>query len=99
MSEREEKGRRAYQVLELPARLLHDAVLSADDDGHSAEVADLGAADDERVDVEPAAGEDPGHAREDTGLVLDEAVEHMPGADAGSRERGRSLFFSLVRAG
>ncbi len=45
-----------HQVFELPARLLDDAVLSAEDEAHAGEVADLGAAHDERVDVEPAAG-------------------------------------------
>lgn len=52
--DREDEG--THQVLELSARLLDDAVLAAEDDAHAREVADLGAAHDERVDVEPTAG-------------------------------------------
>ena len=52
-----------HQVFELPARLLDDAVLPAEDEAHAGEVADLGAADDERVDVESAACENPRYAR------------------------------------
>ena len=62
----------------MTARLLDDAVLAADDDTHPAQIAYLGAAHDERIDVESAPGEDPRHAREHAGLVLHETVQHVP---------------------
>ena len=68
-----------HEVFELPPRLLDDAVLAAEDDAHATQVADLRAAHDERVDVEPAPGENSGHAREHTGFVLHEAVEDVSG--------------------
>jgi len=57
-------GLHEYEVFELAARLLDDAVLPADDDAHPAQIADLGVAHDERVDVEAAAGEDSRYARQ-----------------------------------
>jgi len=71
-------GGGTYEVFELTARLLDDAVLAADDDAHAAQVANLCAAYDERVDVEPASREDPRYAREHAGLVLHETVQHVP---------------------
>ena len=67
-----------HQVLKLPPRLLHNAVLSTEDDAHPREVANLGATHDERVNVEPAASQDARNAGEHSGLVLDETVEHVP---------------------
>ena len=61
--EKKRKRKRTHQILELPARLLDDAVLAAEDDAHARQVADLGAADDERVDVKSATGENSGDAR------------------------------------
>jgi hypothetical protein len=52
-----------YEVFELTAGLLDDAVLAADDDAHPTQITDLGATHDERVDVESAPREDPRHAR------------------------------------
>ena len=65
------------RVLQLAAGLLDDAVLACKDDGHAGEVDDLGAADDEGVDVEAAGGENAGHAGENARLVLHEAVEDV----------------------
>jgi hypothetical protein len=44
-------------------RLLDGAVLTTDDDAHPSQISDLGTAHDQRVDVEPAPGEDPRNAR------------------------------------
>ena len=71
-------GNDTYQVLQLSPGLLYDAVLSAQDDAHATEVADLRPAHDERVDVEATSSKDPRDAREHTRLVLHEAVEDMP---------------------
>ena len=49
---------KTYKVLELSACLLDDTVLPTEDYTHAAEVAYLGTAHDERVDVESAPGED-----------------------------------------
>jgi hypothetical protein len=51
--------------------------LAAEDDTHPREVPDLGPADDKGVDVEATAGEDAGDSRENTGFVLNEAVEDV----------------------
>ena len=53
----------AYEILKLPSCLFNDAVLAVKDDAHATQIADLGAADDEGVDVESAAGENAGDAR------------------------------------
>lgn len=45
-------------ILELSSRLLDDAVLAGEHDGHATQVLDLGVADDERVNVEAARGQD-----------------------------------------
>ena len=58
-----EVRRVTHEIFELATRLLDDAVLTADDDAHSAQVSDLGTAHDQRVDVEPAPGENPRNAR------------------------------------
>ena len=57
------RGGVTHEVFELAPRLFDDAVLAADDDAHPAQVSDLGAAHDQRVDVEPAPREDPRDAR------------------------------------
>lgn len=44
-----------HEILELSSGLFDDAILAAEYDTHATEVADLGAADDEGVDVEPSA--------------------------------------------
>jgi hypothetical protein len=84
---RRREGERTYEVFELTARLLDDAVLAADDDAHAAQVTNLCTAYDERVDVEPAPREDPRYAREHAGLVLHETVQHVPVWGRG-KERG-----------
>jgi hypothetical protein len=68
----------AYEVLKLTSRLLDNAVLPADHDTHPTQIADLGAAHYERVDIETAPRQDPRHARKHTGLVLHETVQHVP---------------------
>ena len=60
---RVEGGQCANEILKLPSCLFDDAVLAIEDDAHATEIADLGAADDERVDVESATGENSGDAR------------------------------------
>ena len=63
-------NQRTHQILELPPRLLHNAVLAAKDNAHARQIPDLRAAHDKRVDVEPSAGQNARHAREHTRLVL-----------------------------
>ncbi len=72
-----EDGPDGDEILELAAGLLDDAVLAGQHDGHAREVVDFGVADDERVDVEAARGEDAGDAREHARFVLHEAVEDV----------------------
>ncbi len=69
---------RTHQVLELPARLFNHSVLAAQDDTHATEVADLGGAHDEGVNVESPRCQNTRHARKDTRLVLHETVEDVP---------------------
>ena len=76
VSENKVVGRRkdTHEIFKLPPRLLDDAVLAAEDETYLTQIADLGPAYDQGVDVKPAPGEDAGDAREDTWFVLDEAV-------------------------
>lgn len=83
-----EDGPDGDEVLELAAGLLDDAVLARQHDGHAREVVDLGVADDERVDVEAARGEDAGDAREHARFVLHEAVEDVSFRRRGGGEGG-----------
>jgi hypothetical protein len=76
-----------HQVFQLPARLLDDAVLAGEHDGHAREVLDFRVADDEGVDVEAARREDARHAGENTGFILDEAVEDVPFRGRGRGDR------------
>ena len=48
-------GETPYEILELSSGLFDDAVLAAENDTHATEVADLGAADDEGINVESSA--------------------------------------------
>lgn len=57
-------GRRVtYEIFELSASLLDDAVLTTDDDRHTTQVANFSATDNQRIDVEPSSSQDTGHAR------------------------------------
>ena len=67
-----------HQVLKLPPRLLDNTVLSPEDDAHARQVADLRPAHDQRVDVEPAPGQNARHARQHTRLVLHQTVQDVP---------------------
>ena len=78
-----------HEVFELPPRLLDDAVLAAEDDAHATQVADLRAAHDERVDVEPSAGQDPRDAREHSWLVLHETVQYVSGVRYSNQHRAQ----------
>ena len=57
--------------------MLDNPVLAAEDNTHAAEVADLRAAHYKRVDVEPTPSENVRYMREDTGLILNKAVEDV----------------------
>jgi hypothetical protein len=85
-----------HEVLELAAGLLDNAILPLQDNGHAREVGDLGGADDQRVDVEAARGQDPGHARQHARLVLHEAVQDVAVA---RRLRGQRGFVQDARDG
>ena len=66
------------ELVELAEDLLERGRLGVDDDGYPAEsLVRLGRGDRQGVDVEPPAGEEPGDAREHTGLVLDEHREDV----------------------
>jgi hypothetical protein len=56
-------GKVTYEVFELATRLFDDTVLAADDDAHPTQVSDLGAAHDQRVNIEPSPGKNPRNAR------------------------------------
>lgn len=66
-----------YEILQLPASLLHDAVVASQDDGHAGQVRDLGVADDQRLNVEAASGNDTREARQDTRLILNQTIQNM----------------------
>lgn len=51
-----------YEIFELSASLLDDAVLTTDDDRHTTQVANFSATDDQGVDVKPSSSQDAGHA-------------------------------------
>lgn len=88
------------KVIQLAASLLDDTILALQHDGHAREILNLGVANDQTVDVEAAGGQDTRHARQHTGLVLNEAVQDVPlgrvGGSHGSlvkngRDSGRSI--------
>lgn len=83
-----EHGPDGDEILQLAAGLLHDAVLAREHDGHAREILHLGAAHDERVDVEAAGGQNARDAREHAGLVLDQAVEDVALGRDGRGSRG-----------
>jgi len=82
-----EDGPDGDEILELTPGLLDDAVLAGQHDRHARQVFDFRVADDERVDVEAARGEDAGDAGEHAGFVLDEAVEDVSFWGRGGGER------------
>jgi hypothetical protein len=59
-----------HQLVELLGHLLQRGLLGVDHDGHPGDLRVLGLTDRERVDVEPAAGEQPGHPGQDARLVF-----------------------------
>lgn len=61
----------------MPSGLFYYAVLATEDDTHATQVANLGPADDQRVNVETSASEDARYARKDSGFILDETVQDM----------------------
>ena len=74
---RVEGGQCAYEILKLPSCLFDDAVLAVKDDAHATEIADLRAADDEGVDVEPSTSQNPRHTRQNPRFVLDQTIENV----------------------
>ena len=62
---------------QLLADLLEDAVVADDDDGHAAELRVLGAADDQRIDVEGPRGEHARDVGQDARFVLDECIDYV----------------------
>src|SRR5262249_21395848 len=61
-----------HELVQLLRDLLERLLLDVDDDRHPRNAGALGRADRERVDVEPARGEQPRDAGEHAGTVLDE---------------------------
>lgn len=84
------------KVFELAAGLLNNTILTLQHNRHAREVGDFGGADDQRVDVEATGGQNTGHARQHTGLVLDEAVQDVAVA---RRLRGQRGFVQDARDG
>jgi hypothetical protein len=58
--------------------LLNDTILAAENDTHATQVANLGLAYNQGINVEPSPGQDSRDAGEYSGLVLNETVEDMP---------------------
>ena len=76
------------KVLELPSSLLDHAVLAGQHNGHTRQICHLGAAHYERVNVEATGCQDTRDARQDTGLILDKAIEDVSlGGSSGGRRR------------
>src|SRR5690606_11894167 len=67
-----------HELVELLGDLLEREVVDGDDDRHPRDLGVLGRPDRERLDVEPPAGEQPGHPGEDARLVLDQHRQGVP---------------------
>ena len=65
------------QLVQLLGHLLERQLVDVDDDRDARETRHLGHADGEGLDVEAAAGEQPGDAGQQTRLVLDEEAQHV----------------------
>jgi len=76
-----------YKIFELPPGLFDDGILTAENDAHPTEVANLCPTDDQRVNVEATACQDTRHPRQDTRLILHETVENMPKDDDESHQK------------
>ena len=63
--------------MQLLGDLVDRVLVAVDGDGHAREARVLAQADGEALDVEAAAGEEPGDPREHAGLVLDEDGERV----------------------
>ncbi|PNY28508.1 Uncharacterized protein TCAP_01580 [Tolypocladium capitatum] len=83
-----------HEILQLPPGLLNNAVLARQDNGHAGQILNLGVADDERVDIKASGSENPRKTGQDTGLVLDQAVEDV--ALRGDHGRSRGLVEDAI---
>jgi hypothetical protein len=68
-----------YKVLQLPPGLFDNSVLTAQDNTHATEVADLRPTNDERINVETSSSKNAGHAGKNTRFVLHQAIEDVSG--------------------
>src|SRR5699024_1853636 len=68
------------QLVELAGDLVQLLGADVDDDRHAGDLAVLGRADDEVVDVEVTPGEEDRDAGQDAGVVLDQDGQGVPGA-------------------
>lgn len=73
------------KIIQLAASLLDDTVLALQDNGHAGQILDLSVADDKTVNVEATSSQDTGHTGQDTGLVLDQAVQDVALGRVGRR--------------
>jgi len=71
--------------------------MASQDDGHTGQVVDLGAADDEGVDVEATSSKNTRYARKDAGFVRYETIEDV--ALRRSRRRQRRLVENVRDGG
>jgi len=66
-----------HEILQLPPCLLHNAILSAYDDGHPTQVPDFSPAHHQRVDIEATPSKDTRYAGQHTRFVLYKAVKDV----------------------
>lgn len=66
------------KIFDLSASLFDDTVLASKDDTHPTEVSNFRSAHHQGIDVETSTGKNPGHARQHSGLVLNETIENVP---------------------
>ena len=77
-----------HDLAQLLSHLFEDAVVTDHDDGHPRQGGVLGPPDNERIDIEPARREHPGHVRQDPRLILNQSgdnVFHSPSPDLAVR--------------
>jgi hypothetical protein len=76
------------QILQLTPRLLDNAILPRQDNGHAGEVVNLGTADDKRVDIEASGCQNARNTGKNTRFVLDETVQDMSFRGSHRRQGG-----------
>lgn len=76
------------EILQLSPGLLDNAVLTSQHNGHARKILHLGVAHNKRVNVEATGGKNSGDTGQDSGLVLNQAVEDVTLRGSGGGSRG-----------